>query len=94
VTGPGMVEVIGWRQEGSMTVHIVNLTNPMMLRASFRELLPIGEQRVSVRIPAGKTPRGVRLLVAGRSAPMQYADGWLTFTVPSILDHEVAAIDL
>ena len=94
VAGPGMVEVIGWRQEGSMTVHIVNLTNPMMLRASFRELLPIGEQRVSVRIPAGKTPRGVRLLVAGRSVPMQYADGWLTFTVPSILDHEVAAIDL
>jgi hypothetical protein len=94
VTGPGILDVIGWRQEASMTIHMVNLTNPMMLRAAFRELLPVGEQQVKVRIPAGKTPRAVRLLVAGRTLPVTPAGGWLTFTVPSILDHEVAAIDL
>jgi hypothetical protein len=72
---------------------MVNLTNPMMLRSSFREFLPVGEQRVTVRLPQGKSARGVRLLVSGRSLPVTQADGRLTFAVPSILDHEVAAID-
>ena len=30
VEGPGMVDVTAWRQERSMTVRLVNLTNPMM----------------------------------------------------------------
>src|SRR6185436_3153593 len=29
VTGPGVLDVTVWRQKESMTVHLVNLTNPM-----------------------------------------------------------------
>jgi hypothetical protein len=94
VAGPGILDVVAWRQEGSMTIHMVNLTNPMMLRAAFRELLPVGEQKVSVRVPAGQTPHRVRRLVDGGTVPAAQSGGWITFTVPSILDHEVVAIDL
>ncbi|MDA0196787.1 MAG: hypothetical protein O2887_17195 [Bacteroidetes bacterium] len=45
---PGdIIDVTAWRQENSMTVHLVNLTNPMMLKGPFRELIP------------GQYPKGV-----------------------------------
>ena len=53
VTGPGVLDVTAWRQAGSMTVHLVNLTNPMMMKGPFRELIPVGEQQVVVQLPAG-----------------------------------------
>ena len=76
-----------------MTVHLVNLTNPMMMKGPFRELIPVGEQRVVVRLPAGATARKVHLLVAGRDVPVAQDGTRLTVTVPSIRDHEVVAID-
>jgi hypothetical protein len=36
----------------------------------------------------------VHLLVAGTSAPIREAAGWLEVTVPSIRAHEVIAVDL
>jgi len=53
VTGPGVLDVTAWRQAGSMSVHLVNLTNPMMMKGPFRELITVGEQRVVVKLPAG-----------------------------------------
>jgi hypothetical protein len=94
VTGPGVLDVTTWRQAGSMTVHLVNLTNPMMMKGPFRELIAVGEQRVSVTLPAGATAGKVRLLVAERDIPVEQVGTRLTVTVPSIRDHEVVAIDL
>jgi hypothetical protein len=93
VTGPGVLDVTVWRQADSMTVHLVNLTNPMMMKGPFRELIPIGEQQVTVRLPEGVTARKVQLLVADRSLPVQQDGPHLSATVPSIRDHEVVAID-
>src|SRR6185312_16927809 len=70
VNGPGVLDVTAWRQAASMTVHLVNLTNPMMMKGPFRELIPVGEQRVTVRLPEGASPRRVQLLVAGQDAPV------------------------
>ena len=56
VTGPGMLDVTAWRQAGSMTVHLVNLTNPMMMKGPFRELIDVGEQRVVVKLPPEPRP--------------------------------------
>ena len=39
VTGPGVLDVTVWRQKESMTVHLVNLTNPMMMKGPIRELI-------------------------------------------------------
>ena len=94
VTGPGVLDVTVWRQEASMTVHLVNLTNPMMMKGTVREPLPTGEQRVRVRLPEGVKPRKVQLLTAGAEPRTEIAGRWLSLTVPSVLVHEVVAIDL
>ncbi len=94
VTGPGVLDVTVWRQKDSMTVHLVNLTNPMMMKGPIRELMPVGEQKVRVRLPEGKRAKKVQLLAAGRAPRVQESAGAITLTVPSILDHEVVAIDL
>src|SRR5205823_6763251 len=91
--GPGVLDVTAWRQKGSMTVHLVNLTNPMMMKGPFRELIPVGEQRVIVRLPEGIKARKVHLLVAGRDIPAEQDGLRLTVEVPSVRDHEVVAID-
>jgi hypothetical protein len=57
-------------------------------------LIPIGEQRVRVQLPAATRAKSVRLLVAGRAAEFQQSGGWLETTVPSVLAHEVVAIDV
>jgi hypothetical protein len=91
VTGPGVLDVTAWRQRDSMTVHLVNLTNPMMMKGPFRELLPVGPQTVRVRLPAGRGAKAV-LLVAGTEINPVFDGKRLSLVVPSVLDHEVIAI--
>jgi len=94
VSGAGVLDVTVWRQKESMTVHLVNLTNPMMMKGPLREIIPVTSQKVKVRLPQGKKAGKVQLLVAGGSPRIQEAGGFLTLTVPSIEVHEVVAIDL
>ena len=94
VTGPGVLDVAVWRQRSSLTVHLVNLTNPMMMKGPVRELLPVGEQLVRVHLPDGASARRVALLVGGGSPPFRQKGAWLETAVPTILAHEVVAIDL
>jgi Hypothetical glycosyl hydrolase 6/Beta-galactosidase trimerisation domain len=92
VTGPGILDVTIWKQASSMTVHLVNLTNPMMMKGPLREFLPLPPQTVAIPMPT--RPRSVHFLVSSAAARWQHAAGVVTLTVPSILDHEVVAIDL
>ena len=94
VTGKGILDVTVWRQKASITVHLVNLTNPMMMKGPFRELIPIDEQRVTLRIPEGTRAGKVQLLVANSTPEYQVNDQTISLVVPSILDHEVIAVDL
>jgi hypothetical protein len=83
-----------WRQKDSMTVHLVNLTNPMMMKGPFRELIPVDAQKVRIRIPQGVKVKKVHLLVSDMTPKHQSRQGIVSLTVPSILDHEVIALDL
>ena len=94
VTGPGVLDVTLWRQKHSLTVHLVNLTNPMMMKGPVRELIPLGEQKVRVHLPDGLKPRKVQLLAASKAMKFRRDGAYLTVSVPSILDHEIVAIDL
>ena len=94
VTGPGTLDVTVWRQKESMTVHLVNLTNPMMMKGPLREFIPVPPQQVTVRLPKGGKARKVHLLVSGQSPRVHESNETVTLTIPSILDHEVVAIDL
>jgi len=94
VAGPGVLDVTVWRQKDSLTVHLVNLTNPMMMKGPVRELLPVGEQRVRVHVPEGLRATQVSLLVAGTAPPFRQSGEWLETTVSSVLAHEVVALEL
>ncbi len=77
-----------------MTVHMVNLTNPMAMKGPLRSFIPVGEQSVRVRLPAGKKPLHVHLLVSDVDPPFSEKEGYLEVRVPGILVHEILAIDL
>jgi hypothetical protein len=94
VTGPGVLDVTVWQQKNSITVHLVNLTNPMMMKGPVRELIPIGEQKVRIRLPDGASEKKVHLLAAEKTPHVKRDGSELTISVPSILDHEVVAVDL
>ena len=94
VTGAGVMDVTVWKQKSSVTVHLVNLSNPMMMKGPIRELLPIGTQEVRVRLPDGLKAKSVHLLVANQSVPVRQNGEWLEVTVPSVLAHEVVAVDV
>src|SRR5262249_1079789 len=94
VEGPGVLDVTVWRQRDSMTVHLVNLTNPMLMKGPLREMIPIGSQRVRIRLPEGTRAKKVQLLAGGTSLRLEEDRGVLTLTVPSVEGHEVIAIDL
>ncbi len=94
VTGPGVLDVTIWRQRSSMTVHLVNLTNPMMMKGPLREVIPVGPQQVKIRLPNGKPPTKVQLLTAGATPRTTRSGDILTVTVPSIDVHEVVAVEL
>jgi hypothetical protein len=94
VEGPGVIDVTIWRQRRSVTVHLVNLTNPMLMKGPLREVLPAGPQKVRVRLPEGLRPRGVRLLTAGTEPEVSWRDGVLSLAVSSIGVHEAIAIDV
>jgi len=72
----------------------VNLTNPMMMKGPVREFIPSPPQEVTVRIPQGKKPAKVKLLVSAHVPQIRQSNGAISLTIPSIRDHEVIALDL
>jgi hypothetical protein len=94
VSGVGVLDVTAWRQKNSMTVHLVNLTNPMMMKGPLRELIPVSEQQVRLRLPDGAQVSKVHLLAADTKPRFTQHGRELHVVVPSILDHEVVAVDL
>ncbi len=93
VEGPGVLDVTVWQQADSMTVHLVNLTNPMMMKGPIRQLLPVGEQIVRIQLPEGRTAGQVHLLRSGETPQVEREEKHLVVTVPSIRDIEVIAVD-
>ncbi len=66
----------------------------MMMKGPMRELIPLGEQKVRLRLPEGVPARRVQLLAANQRPHAQRIGPCLHATVPSILDHEMLAIEL
>jgi hypothetical protein len=87
VDGLGVLDVTVWEQADSVTVHLVNLTNPMMMKGPIREIYPVGPLTVRVRLPW--RPRSVRQLVAGGTIAR---DGGAV-RVPRVELHEVLAFE-
>lgn len=93
VTGPGVLDISVWTQQDSMTVHLVNLTNPMMMKGPIREIIPIGAQRVTVQIPHDRRLTRAHLLVAHKPIPYRLRNRTVELDVPNVALHEVVALD-
>jgi hypothetical protein len=93
VEGPGLIDCHLYRQPARLILHCVNLTNEGTWRGPVDELIPIGPVRVRVRLPDDVRGRRVRLLVSSQKPALKTADGWVSFDLDSILDHEVAVIE-
>ena len=92
IEGRGFIEVFAWETAAGFAVHVLNYTNPNVHRGWVREFYPIGEQKVTMRLPEGRHVRRVELLRAARTIPFKAAGGVVEFTIPSIDDYEVAAL--
>jgi Hypothetical glycosyl hydrolase 6/Beta-galactosidase trimerisation domain len=95
VEGKGIIDVSIWSQKDSITAHLVNLTNPMMMKGPVREVIPISRQVVRIRPPKnGKRVSKARLLVMGGEIPFRQEAGAIVLQVPGIELHELIALDL
>ena len=92
VTGAGILDLAYWRQKDSTTVHLVNLTNPMMMKGPIREVFPVGPLVVEVDLPAGVELKEVKLLTAGTAPVWTRTSGGIRVEVPRVEVHEVIAI--
>jgi hypothetical protein len=93
VRGPGVLDVSVWTQQNSMTVHLVNLTNPMMMKGPVREIIPLSRQTVRVQVPPGKSIGAIHLLVSKVPVDFRLVAGTIELEVPAIGLHEVIALD-
>jgi Hypothetical glycosyl hydrolase 6/Beta-galactosidase trimerisation domain len=94
VEGKGVLDISIWSQKNSVTAHLVNLTNPMMMKGPIREIIPITSQEVCVLVPQGRKVKRVHLLVTGTDVQYTNKAGVIRLLVSSIGLHEVVAIDL
>jgi hypothetical protein len=93
VSGPGVLDVTVWKQENSMTVHLVNLTNPAMMKGPFKEFIPVNAD-VKIRIPGGIKIKDVHLLIKGKKPEFRMEGKNLVLSVFQIVDHEIIGIDV
>jgi hypothetical protein len=94
VKGQGLLDVSLWKQRGSLTAHLVNLTNPMTMKGPYREIFPIGPLEVEIDLPAGARATGIKLLVAGQAVGSSGSERTIRVQVPRVAVHEVVAVDL
>jgi hypothetical protein len=57
-------------------------------------LCPLGDQKVTMTLPGGRTIRQARLLRAGRPLPVRQRGTMIEFTVPRLVDYEVVALEV
>jgi hypothetical protein len=92
VEGDGIAELFAWKTEAGHALHLLNYTNPNMLRGWMTHNYPIGAQKVRFTVPAGTRVTQVQLLRAGKAAPFVRKGNAVEFTIPQVVDYEVAAI--
>ena len=94
VEGKGVLDVSLWMQKDSIAAHLVNLTNPMMMKGPVQEVIPSPPQKVRIQVPAGRRVRKVSLLVSDTPARANISGQTVTLELPSVDLHEVIALDL
>jgi len=92
VEGAGLLDCHLYRQPHRLILHLVNLSSPGTWRQPIDEFLAIGPLQLKVKLPGDVPGNSLRLLVSGQSVNGKLENGWIQFTLTSILDHELVVI--
>ena len=92
IDGDGVVEAFAWETDPGIALHLVNYTNPNMMRGWFRRFYPVGPLQIDFAAPAGRTIHHARALRAGRDLALRVEGSRVRFEVPQIADYEVIAL--
>jgi hypothetical protein len=92
VDGAGVLDCHLYRQGEEVVLHLVNLDQGGAWRGRLEELTPAGPFTVRVRPPEGTALSRAELLVAGGEPNLATLDGWVTFKIERIADHEVVVL--
>jgi len=92
IEGEGLVETFAWETVPGYSLHIVNYNNPNLHKGWVRRHYPIGPQNVRMDVPAGAKIAAVELLRAGKTVEFRQNGARVEFTIPSVVDYEVAAV--
>jgi Hypothetical glycosyl hydrolase 6 len=92
VDGDGIVELFAWQTEPGFAVHVLNYTNPNLMRSFVRRFYPIGPLHIKLSVPSGKKIAEARTLRANRKLAFKQTGEIVEFDIPSVSDYEVAAL--
>jgi hypothetical protein len=94
VDGDGVVEIFAWETGPGFALHVLNYNNPNLHRGSIRRHYPVGPQKVRWQLPRPVTIRTASLLRAETTLPVHQQGDVVEFTIPRIVDYEVAALEV
>jgi hypothetical protein len=89
---PGLIDCNMYLQPGRLILHLTNLTSTGTWRQPIDEYIPVGPVKVGIRIPGGINVKSLNLLVSGLKISGTVTNGWLRFSINSIINHEVVVI--
>lgn len=92
IEGPGFIEAFAWETDPGVAVHVLNYTTPAAYKGWIREFHPIGSQVVRIKLPEGRRIVRAKLLRAETDLAFQVTGATVSFTIPRVLDYEVAAL--
>ena len=94
IDGDGLVELFAWETSAGLAIHVLNMNNPALHRATIQRHSPIGPQRARFELPRGAAPvKSVRLLRSEQSAAFTQKGRAVEFTIPKVIGYEVAAVE-
>lgn len=94
VTGPGLVEIYAWQTEPGYAVHLVNFSNPNFRSGPARDNYPVGPQKVRLVLMDSRPIKKASLLRAGKPLSVKQNGKVVEFTVPSLIEYEVAVLEV
>ncbi|HEY5510247.1 MAG TPA: hypothetical protein VIK10_04385 [Prolixibacteraceae bacterium] len=88
----GLIDCNLYQQKGLLILHLVNLTSSGTWRQPVAEYIPIGPAKIRVKLPEDVNGKNLQLLVSGQKISGTVEKGWISFTINSIIDHEVVVL--
>jgi len=92
VTGPGLIDCNIYKQPGRLVIHLVNLTSAGTWRQPIHEYIPVGPITIKVKLPENVNGEFPSLMVAGQRIVADVSNGWSSFQISSILNHELVVL--